>query len=413
MLKSVALRTLREVKKWRFDADPDSQRFRALLQSRSPYALTTFALAGVTTALFVFMAMGSGSLADPATLTAWGASFGPLTTNGVGWWRLVAAIFLHHGVIMLVVNMAALLQLGLILERLVGRQTFVGLYVATGIVANLVTMSSYRTLVTLGASGAICGLYGVLLATFVWARHHRSMFALPKARLQRVGILALFFALGNLVDGSVSVAGELTALLLGFACGIVLTRKIEDAAPPARLIAYTMAVPAGLAIALALPLHGIADVRSAIERVLAVEDRTAGAYRSAEAAFHDGRLGSEALAEVIARTIVPQLQAAEQQVRSIGNVPPEQQTLVEKAERYLHLRNESWQMRAFVLRKLEDTPEFRVAGLDAQANARWRLAAERQYRDTLNRMARAESAERQSLEALQQLRESNAAAAGL
>jgi hypothetical protein len=54
-----------------------------------------------------------------------------------------------------------------------------------------------------------------------------------------------------------------------------------------------------------------------------------------------------------------------------------------------------------------------VAGLDAQANARWRLAAERQYRDTLNRMARAESAERQSLEALQQLRESNAAAAGL
>jgi hypothetical protein len=165
-----------------------------------------------------------------------------------------------------------------------------------------------------------------------------------------------------------------------------------------------MAVAAGLAVALALPLRGIADVQSTIRRVLSVEEHTAAAYQAAEKAYNNGRIGGEALADLIARTIVPELQATEQQVRAVRNVPPEQQALVENAQQYLHLRSEGWQMRIFALRKLQDTPEFRESGLDTASNARWRINAERQYRENMKRMARAESVERQSLELLQQLR---------
>src|SRR5215510_11248376 len=55
----------------------------------------------------------------PETLVRWGANYGPSTTNGQ-WWRLVTAMFVHGGMVSLPINLAALVQLGVILERLIG-----------------------------------------------------------------------------------------------------------------------------------------------------------------------------------------------------------------------------------------------------------------------------------------------------
>ena len=75
------------------------------------------------------------------TLVGWGGNVGVRTTNGE-WWRLATAMFVHSGMFHLLVNTAALVQLGLILERLVGRLTFAAVYVAAGIFAGLASLAA-------------------------------------------------------------------------------------------------------------------------------------------------------------------------------------------------------------------------------------------------------------------------------
>ena len=110
--------------------------------------------------------MGWGS-DEAETLVSWGASFGPRTTNGE-WWRLVASMFVHTGSFQLLVNCAALVQLGLILERLVGHVTFAAVYLAAACLRASCSLSDYPMGISSGASGAIFGLYGLLLASTAW-----------------------------------------------------------------------------------------------------------------------------------------------------------------------------------------------------------------------------------------------------
>ena len=130
-------------------AEPEP--FRDALRERTPWPLVMPALVAVNVIVFMLM---SGVSAGPESLVAWGASFGPRTTNGE-WWRLVASMFVHTGMFQLIVNCAAIVQLGLILERLVGHITFAAVYVAAGVLASLVCLSDYPMAVTTGASGAI------------------------------------------------------------------------------------------------------------------------------------------------------------------------------------------------------------------------------------------------------------------
>src|SRR4029453_10476021 len=98
-----AERARKEAARRRAEPEP----FRDALRERTPWPLVMPAL--VAANLIVFVMMGWGS-SDSDTLVAWGASFGPKTTNGE-WWRLAAAMFVHGGFFQLLVNCAALVQL--------------------------------------------------------------------------------------------------------------------------------------------------------------------------------------------------------------------------------------------------------------------------------------------------------------
>jgi rhomboid protease GluP len=78
------------------------------------------------------------------------------------WWRLVTAMFLHAGLIHIGFNMMALMQFGPALEELYGSARYLFLYVVTGMFGFLVSaaLGNY----SLGASGALLGLVGLMLA---------------------------------------------------------------------------------------------------------------------------------------------------------------------------------------------------------------------------------------------------------
>jgi len=374
----------------RRQAEPEP--FRDALRERTPWPLVMPGLLALN--VLVFLAMGWGG-DDAETLVSWGASFGPRTTNGE-WWRLVASMFVHTGTFQLLVNGVALVQLGLILERLVGHATFAAVYFAAGLLASIVALSDYPIGISSGASGAIFGLYGLLLASAAWTAVLRSAAArvepepaagttfgfreLSQADIQdaeaapgpepapgahagaagvvitltaarRLAPIAAIFLLYNLVSGTLGFGAEVAGFAAGFICGIALTYGVSVRTPPVPRLAVTMAVTFAVAVASAVPLRGVTDVRPEISRVIEIEASTVGVYQTAVKQFRLGTVNAEALAQLIERKITPELHAMQARFKALGRVPPEHQPLVANAEEYLRLRDESWRLRAAALHK--------------------------------------------------------------
>ena len=345
-LGRTALAAIREAKDVVAERRRQPEPFRDALRARTRWAMVTPALVVLNMTIFVRMLFDSGALGDPGTLVAWGGSIGPRTTNGE-WWRLVTSLFVHTGLLQLVVNMLGLLQIGLLLERLVGRVALVAVYVLAGVFASLVSLSASPVDVSVGASGAIFGMYGLLLAPAIWSLFNRSAVTIPLKTARRLIPAAAVFLLYNGLQGRPDRAG----FLVGFACGLALARGIGERKPAARRVAVAMGATAAIAIAAAVPLRGVTDARPEMARVVAVEDRTAGAYETVRDRFTQGRVAAGKLIELIDGTIVPELEEARARLKALDGVPDVHQPMVAHAEEYLRLRDESWRLRADGLRK--------------------------------------------------------------
>lgn len=319
--------------------------FRDALLARTRWPLVAPAVAGVNVLLFLAMLVGAGSLSDPQTLVGWGANYGPRTTNAE-WWRLVTSMFVHGGPIHLLVNLVVLLQLGLLLERLVGHLAFGGVYFAAGLFGGVVSLSASPLGVAIGGSAGLFGLYGLLVATAIWGLVRRSDLTLPLASAKPLGGVAAVFLLYSAANGGMDTAAEVAGFIVGAISGLVLARGVSEQVPPVRRVAATIAATVVIAAAASVPLRGVVDVRPEIERLVAVEDRTAGIYEAQVERFKKGTVSAEALAQLIVQKIVPDLTAAQAKLNTITRVLPEHQPLLASAQEYFRLRYESWRLRA-------------------------------------------------------------------
>ena len=308
--------------------------FRAALRQRTRYAIVAPALAALSVMLFARMLFGSGALTDPATLVSWGANFGPRTTNGE-WWRLLTSTFVHTGFLRMAVEAAVLAQLGMLLERLAGRSTLASVFVAAGILASLVNLSAYPMGTTTGTSGAIFGLYGLLLASIVRSLRARRTVIEPQVRGEADGVqeegeageepreeaaeeapavlvvpvtallwlvpATVLFLLSVWTNDGFAFKADMAGFGVGLVAGLVLTGGIAHQTPELRRVLATTGVTCIALVACAVPLRGIADVRPEISRIIALEDRTAGVYEAALTRVNKGAMTPDALAQLIDR----------------------------------------------------------------------------------------------------------------
>ena len=101
--------------------------------------------------------------AAEATCTAGGAQWLPGVADGA-WWQLVTSGFTHVTITHIGFNMLALWVIGPQLEMVFGRVRFLALYLVSLLAGSAVVMwASGEYQLTLGASGAIYGLFGALL----------------------------------------------------------------------------------------------------------------------------------------------------------------------------------------------------------------------------------------------------------
>ena len=180
-------------------------------------------LAGTSILVFA-LEMASAGGASLNVLTSLPASvlfrFGALA-NGLPTsepWRLLAACFVHMGVLHVAMNLLALAELGRVGEPLVKGSRFLITYVVTGIAGFLVSALWYgtRPYLTAGASGAIFGLDGLILGGLL-ARRDPAW----KSMLSRtlVHSFLFYFALGGATNQAAHLGGLAAGLGLGFLFG--------------------------------------------------------------------------------------------------------------------------------------------------------------------------------------------------
>lgn len=176
--------------------------------------------------VLVFIAMvlaGAGFLTFSSEyLFNWGGNYGPTTTDG-GWWRLLTNIFLHGGLMHLLLNMYGLLFVGIFLEPILGKLKYLFAYLFTGILASIASIIWHEETLSIGASGAIFGLFGVFLAlmlTKIYTTQFSKMFFLSTLLYIIINIVLGF-------TGGIDNAAHIGGLFSGFIVGLFLAPTLK------------------------------------------------------------------------------------------------------------------------------------------------------------------------------------------
>jgi len=209
----------------------EEQEFKTRLAASSTRPRVVPALIAINAVVYVAVGLrGAGWMnADGRMLVEAGSNFGPLTVSGQ-WWRLVSSMFLHGGLIHLLVNMAALYDVGRLCERLFGNGRFLALYFASGVVGSAASVWWEPSVNSVGASGAIFGVFGALLAYMLDKRN-----GVPPSIMkshQASTIVFIGYALANgMAKTGIDNAAHIGGLAAGLAVGWALARPLGSGEP--------------------------------------------------------------------------------------------------------------------------------------------------------------------------------------
>jgi membrane associated rhomboid family serine protease len=194
---------------------PVRARTRAVSSDDRP--LATWTLLGINTFMLFAAALLTGSafgLLDPSprALCRLGALNAAAIAESGQWWRLLTVMVLHGGLLHWAFNSWALWAFGPTLEHVLGRVRFVALYVGAGLVGAGASFAFNQTELGVGASGAIFGLLGALIAYFF--KRRSSGGSAPLQQLLLVLLLNLFIASRNpAIDNLAHIGGFLAGLV--------------------------------------------------------------------------------------------------------------------------------------------------------------------------------------------------------
>jgi membrane associated rhomboid family serine protease len=175
-----------------------------------------------------------------------GALLGPLVVHQHEYWRLLTAGFLHDGLLHILVNMVSLYFVGSSLEPAVGRVNFLAIYFASLLAGSFGALLFQPQVPTLGASGAIFGIFGALI---VLARYR----GIPIWQ-SGLGMVLLFNLIFSVSFKGISLGGHIGGLVGGLIAGWAVVELGERRGRAAAALAVcaviaVVSVVAGIALA--------------------------------------------------------------------------------------------------------------------------------------------------------------------
>lgn len=188
-----------------------NKKMEKIFSSKRPIA--TYVLIALCVIMFIISGFGYSTEA----LLLFGANYGPLVKSGEIY-RLITCMFLHGGIIHLGLNMYSLFIIGPRVEDFFGKWKFLLIYFISGISASLLSIGLNNNVVSVGASGAIFGLFGALI--YFGYSYRGYIGALVKSQVIPIVIYNLimgFFIPGIDMWGHIGglIGGIITANMLG------------------------------------------------------------------------------------------------------------------------------------------------------------------------------------------------------
>ena len=248
-------------------------RAREAAQRRQFWEYVRHALSSVTGVLiaanvlvFLAMVLRGVSPTDPTVdqILRWGANFGPYTLDRQ-WWRLLTCVFLHIGIVHLLLNMWALLNVGPLAEAVYGRVNFLIIYFICGLSGSLASLLWNPAVTSAGASGAIFGIIGALIATLYFDKvripRHVSRPILTSLVASAISVLAYgYFKTG--IDNGAHIGGLVSGLILG----TIIGRHLERTEQARRFQQIIFAISAVVLIATGFLLQRVAHYVVPLEK---------------------------------------------------------------------------------------------------------------------------------------------------
>jgi rhomboid protease GluP len=219
--------------------------------------------APVTTAIIVinvliFVAMAStrpGIIAFPqATVIEFGGSSGVETIARAQLWRLVTSAFIHSGLLHLAINMIVLARLGPQVEQVYGSARYFGIYMAAAIAGGIASVAANPLLTTVGASGALLGIYAAQLV-YIWQNPEKYPPGCLKVNLQVLAGLAISMVVCGMMLREIDNAAHFAGFAFGAIAAVALQPQTSDAWPKAAALAAVLAAACVIAV-VALPRNG-------------------------------------------------------------------------------------------------------------------------------------------------------------
>jgi membrane associated rhomboid family serine protease len=148
--------------------------------------------------------------------TVWdhGVLLGPAISDQHQYWRIVTGGFLHDGLLHIAVNMLSLYFVGSALEPAIGRLNFAAIYAVSLLAGSFGALLFQPNIPTVGASGAIFGIFGALIIV----AYHRGI-PIWQSGLGLILVINLVFSVSF---SGISIGGHLGGLVAGLICGEIV-----------------------------------------------------------------------------------------------------------------------------------------------------------------------------------------------
>ena len=195
-----------------------------LFSKKTPYI--TYIIMGICFIMFLITGMGN----DTGVLIEYGANLDVFVKNGE-YYRLLTSMFLHSGLLHLFFNMYALYIIGPQVESFFGKTKYLIIYLLSGISGSLLSVAFNVNTVSVGASGAIFGLFGALL--YFGYNYRGYLGNVIKSQILPVVIINLIF---GFISTGVDVAGHIGGLIGGIIVSSVLGSSDEKGIDINRII---------------------------------------------------------------------------------------------------------------------------------------------------------------------------------
>ena len=152
---------------------------------------------------------------------------------------MLTSNYVHIGIVHILLNMWCLWNLGMLAERVFDRATYALTYTFCGLAVSLASLAFHPNRVGAGASGAIFGLAGALIAALYLGKlpvPPRALKSTLKSLVSFAGYNLVFGAIVPLIDNSAHLGGLVAGLILGAALARHLGASEDERDPWRRWI---------------------------------------------------------------------------------------------------------------------------------------------------------------------------------